>query len=192
MTQADGVHSTPPTNTLVDPTRRRFISHATALAAALTVSQHERPLPRSTRSLLPSTSTEKPMRPTWRRSTNSPALRGSMACTMLTGASRKSLAMTRTTHLRPSSEPPLPRFRVSLPSWRRELGEQNAWMFDEREGTALRLAMWSPRGSSGILLAARRRDPVRAMRVAFGASATWRRSRAVAATPRTFARHLRR
>jgi hypothetical protein len=33
MTQADRVHSTPPTNTPVDPTRRRFLSTAASVAA---------------------------------------------------------------------------------------------------------------------------------------------------------------
>jgi hypothetical protein len=32
MTQADSVHSTPPTNTPVDPTRRCFLSSAAGLA----------------------------------------------------------------------------------------------------------------------------------------------------------------
>jgi hypothetical protein len=34
MTQADSVHSTPPTNTPVDTTRRRFLSNAASLATA--------------------------------------------------------------------------------------------------------------------------------------------------------------
>jgi ferric-dicitrate binding protein FerR (iron transport regulator) len=33
MTRADRVHSTPPTNTPVDPTRRRFLSQAAGVAA---------------------------------------------------------------------------------------------------------------------------------------------------------------
>jgi hypothetical protein len=37
MTQADRVHSTPPTNTPVDPTRRRFLSQAAGVAAGSTV-----------------------------------------------------------------------------------------------------------------------------------------------------------
>ena len=33
MDQADSVHSTPPTNTPIDTTRRRFLSQAAAVAA---------------------------------------------------------------------------------------------------------------------------------------------------------------